>query len=263
MTAALLLVAAGAMVLLWPRPVEWTRLPSREAVRGSMHRDPVWLFALAPLVVAATIGLGAGIAVGIIAVTGIALRRRAVRRAADEHGRDELRRALSIMIAEMSVGSPMVLACASASQELASVGPTSVSTELSRMAARAELGGDPEDIVVDGAAGAGVQRLATAWAASSSRGLPMTDLLQMLRSDLIARADHAARTRAGLAGPRATAMVLALLPMLGIGLGHLMGAAPLAVLLSPGIGSILLVVGAVLVSAGVWWTDCITEKALR
>ncbi|MCF8588683.1 type II secretion system F family protein [Gordonia liuliyuniae] len=262
MTAALL-AAGGIGLLLWPRPAVWSRLPSAERHRQNRRVDPVWLFAAAPVLAAAVIGVGPGIAIGIVAVTAIALRRRSVRRAELDRRRDELRRALSFMIAEMSVGAPVVLACRSAADELAGDGPSPVSTELARMAARAELGGDPADAAAGGAGDVGIDRLATAWAASSSRGLPMADLLQMLRSDLSARADHASRTRAGLAGPRATAMVLALLPILGIGLGHLMGAAPLAVLLSPGIGAILLVVGAALVSAGVWWTNAITEKALR
>ena len=267
MNAVPLLVAGGAALLVWPGSGAGARLHLTHDGLVGRRVDPVWIFAAAPVLVAAVIGAGPGMATGIVAVTGIGLRRRSVRRAERDGRRDELRRALSFMIAEMSVGAPVVLACRSAADELARDGPSSVSAELARMAARAELGGDPADIAVGGDAGAprdaGMDRLATAWAASSTRGLPMADLLAMLRSDLSARADHASRTRAGLAGPRATAMVLALLPILGIGLGHLMGAAPLAVLLSPGIGSILLVVGAALASAGVWWTNSITEKVLR
>ncbi|WOC12628.1 type II secretion system F family protein [Gordonia sp. MP11Mi] len=263
MIAAALLAAGGIGLLLWPRPAVWSRLPTAEGRRKGRRVDLVWLFAAAPALAAAVVGVGLGIAVGIVAITAIALRRRSVRRADLDRRRDELRRALSFMIAEMSVGAPVVLACRSAADDLSGDGPSPVSTELARMAARAELGGDPADAAVGAAEDVGIDRLATAWAASSSRGLPMADLLQMLRSDLTARADHASRTRAGLAGPRATALVLALLPILGIGLGQLMGAAPLVVLLSPGIGSILLVVGAALGCAGVWWTNSITEKALR
>ena len=91
----------------------------------------------------------------------------------------------------------------------------------------------------------------------------MVALLESLRTDLVQRKDFAARTDAGLAGPRATAMVLAGLPLLGLGLGQLMGAAPLAVLLGTPLGSILLVLGVGLAAAGVLWADAIVAKAKR
>ncbi len=68
------------------------------------------------------------------------------------------------------------------------------------------------------------------------------------------------RTEAGLAGARATATVLAGLPVLGIGLGELMGAAPLQVLFGGGAGGVMLVVGTGLVALGLLWTDKITSK---
>lgn len=262
-----LLVASAAAVSVWPGTGARTRVHLTDRRRGSRRFGPIWMLAAVPILVAAVVGAGPGLAAAIVAGTGIGLRRRSMRRIGRDRRRDELRRALSFMIAEMSVGAPVVLACRSAADELVRDGPSTVSARLAQLAARAELGGDPADVAADDDAaahpGEGIGRLASAWAASSSRGLPMVDLLHMLRADLSARADHASRTRAGLAGPRATAMVLGLLPVLGIGLGHLMGAAPLGVLLSPGIGWVLSVVGASLVSAGVWWTDSITAKALR
>ena len=69
-----------------------------------------------------------------------------------------------------------------------------------------------------------------------------------------------ARTEAGLAGARATATVLAGLPVLGVGLGQLMGAAPLGILLAGGLGGIMLVVGTALVCAGLLWTDRIAAR---
>ncbi|MFC3243247.1 type II secretion system F family protein [Gordonia humi] len=234
MTVAPLLAAAGGVILLWPRPAVWRRLPARAVDRDRRVVDTMWAAAAAPLVVALLVGAAAGVAIAIATATVMGLRRRAARRADRERRRDELRRGVSVMIAEMSVGAPLSAACASAAEELSRDGPSEVAAELAQMAARVELGGDPADVVVRG--DRGVDRLAAAWAASARWGLPMIDLLQMLRSDLSARAEHVARTRAGLAGPRATAMVLAGLPMLGIGLGQLVGAHPLTVLLGPGIG---------------------------
>ncbi|GEE01458.1 hypothetical protein nbrc107696_19040 [Gordonia spumicola] len=255
MSVAPLLAAVGAAVLLWPRPAVFRRLPA--TVRRPYDVDPAWMIAAVPVVALSVAGPAPALAAGLVAATVIGVRRRAARRSAADRRDALVRRALSVMIAEMSVGAPIVHACRSAADELARDGPSAVADELARMAARAELGGDP----VDGAAG--LDRLASAWAASSGRGLPMIDLMQSLRADLTARAEHRSRTTAGLAGPRATATVLALLPVLGIGLGQAMGARPLAVLVGPGVGGILLVVGTGLAVAGVWWTIAITDKVLR
>ncbi|MDR2280993.1 MAG: type II secretion system F family protein [Gordonia sp. (in: high G+C Gram-positive bacteria)] len=218
--------------------------------------DPIWAVAGAPLLVGAGAGAAPAVASVLVAATVIGVRRRSVRRTAQELRDTQVRRALSVMIAEMSVGAPVVHACRSAADEISRDGPSEVARELARMAARAELGGEP----VDGSAG--LDRLAAAWAASAGRGLPMIDLMQSLRADLAARAEHASRTRAGLAGPRATATVLAMLPLLGVALGQAMGAEPLAVLLRPGVGGILLVIGTGLAVSGVWWTVAITEKVM-
>ncbi len=68
---------------------------------------------------------------------------------------------------------------------------------------------------------------------------------------------------AELAGPRATARMLALLPAVGIGLGYLMGAQPLTWLLSNPLGWLSLVVGVSLTAVGVWWTSAIAAKVER
>jgi tight adherence protein B len=64
-----------------------------------------------------------------------------------------------------------------------------------------------------------------------------------------------------MAGPRASGAVLAALPVVGIGLGQLMGAAPLDVLLNTGIGQGLLAIGTVLACVGVLWIAKLTAQA--
>lgn len=66
---------------------------------------------------------------------------------------------------------------------------------------------------------------------------------------------------AALAGPRATARMLALLPVLGIGLGSLLGTQPLSWLLGPGIPAFI--AGGVLAGVGAWWTHRITSGVER
>ena len=65
------------------------------------------------------------------------------------------------------------------------------------------------------------------------------------------------RVEAGLAGARATAAILAGLPLLGLLLGQALGADPVAFLLSGGAGGWLLLIGSALICAGLLWSDTI------
>jgi tight adherence protein B len=71
------------------------------------------------------------------------------------------------------------------------------------------------------------------------------------------RDDEALRREVGaqLAGARASARLLAVLPVLGILLGSSMGADPLHVLLRTPYGLVCLALGAALASLGLWWTE--------
>ncbi|MFC0313356.1 type II secretion system F family protein [Gordonia phosphorivorans] len=267
-------VAAGCLLtavalVVWPSTAparRVARLTGPPPSRRGRPRAELLAMAAVP-VLGAVLGVGVGVASAI--VVAVALSRW--RRLRDQRRRGEreaqLCRALTVMTAEMSVGAPMVGACRAAADELAeSAGaePTdsTVARELMRIAARVELGGgvDPESVPADLP---GLHRLGEAWSISVRHGLPMVALLEALRADLVQRREFAARTEAGLAGPRATAMVLAGLPLLGLGLGQLMGAAPLAVLLGTPLGSVLLVVGVGLAAAGVCWADAIVLRAKR
>ncbi|MDF3280611.1 MULTISPECIES: type II secretion system protein F [unclassified Gordonia (in: high G+C Gram-positive bacteria)] len=218
-------------------------------------------------------GIAAAVAAGLVAgVYGWRAHRRRAAEQADAR-RDDLLTALSLMIAELSVGAPPAHACAAAAAEMSAMaGATrdgvtgqadSVASALSMLAGRAELGGG---ILIDPTAAHGAdeswQRIAVAWQTSEAHGLPLADLLGSVRSDLLARKAFVERTRAGMAGPRATATVLAGLPVLGIALGQATGAQPLSTLLGGGLGGILLVGGTALVASGLLWADSIAAKVV-
>jgi tight adherence protein B len=76
-------------------------------------------------------------------------------------------------------------------------------------------------------------------------------------------AEDAARVarETALAGPRATARVLAWLPGAGVLLGYALGADPVGVLLSGGIGTVALLAAAVLVLVGRRWTTSLVRAA--
>jgi tight adherence protein B len=105
-------------------------------------------------------------------------------------------------------------------------------------------------------------RIAHSWALADRHGVPPVELLAAVHTDIRWRLTHAGRVRAQLAGPRATAAVLAALPVLGIALGELVGAGPLAVLRTGALGQLLVVVGVGLAAAGTAWTDRILRGAV-
>lgn len=66
-----------------------------------------------------------------------------------------------------------------------------------------------------------------------------------------------------LAAPRATGRLLAALPVLGIGLGYLVGADPVHTLLATGAGRLSLTVGVACALAGLIWTSRLVRAAIR
>ena len=255
------LVCVAVAALCWPSTraaQRVARLSGAAAVSRPRPGLAVVVLTGVP-VIGVVVGVGAGIAAGIVAAVVLSRRRAAAVRKARETREAELARALGVMVAEMSVGAPLVGACKAAALE---VGESPVAAELARIAAHVELGGalDPDAISEELP---GLRRLAEAWKVSDVHGLPMADLLEALRGDLVQRREFAARTQAALAGPRATATVLACLPLLGLGLGQLIGARPVAVLIGTPIGSVLLVLGVTLAAAGVTWADSIVARAAR
>ncbi|NEW53757.1 hypothetical protein GV792_27430 [Nocardia cyriacigeorgica] len=131
-------------------------------------------------------------------------------------------------------------------------------------AARSRLGGSGADGLSrpDSVISAELDRVAEAWRVAEHHGLALAELLGAARADLLGRIRFRGRTTAALAGARATATVLAGLPLLGVGLGQLMGAAPLHVLFAAPAGAYLLPLGTALACAGLLWSDEITRRVL-
>lgn len=109
---------------------------------------------------------------------------------------------------------------------------------------------------------ADVERIALAWSLAERHGVPLADLLARAHEDIRWRVRFGATVRAQLAGPRATASVLTALPLLGVGLGQLIGADPVGVLRGGVLGQALLVVGVGLAAAGVAWSERILRAAV-
>ncbi len=167
-----------------------------------------------------------------------------------------------MLVGELRIGAHPVAAFEVAAGEVD--GP--VAGSLRAVAARARLGADvaaglrsfAESSLMPGH----WERLALFWRLAQAHGLAIATLMRAAHRDIVERERFSARVDAGMAGARATAAVLAGLPVLGIGLGQLIGADPLRFLLSGGAGGWLLVAGVMLACCGLLWSDLITGRAL-
>jgi tight adherence protein B len=101
--------------------------------------------------------------------------------------------------------------------------------------------------------------LAALWEVSESSGAALATALDRLVSSGREAAAVRAELAAQLAGPRATARVLASLPVVGIGMGLLMGADPLGFLLATPWGWSCLVAAGVLETVGVVWVRALVK----
>ena len=105
--------------------------------------------------------------------------------------------------------------------------------------------------------------VAAAWATSRDCGAPIASVLDHVDADLRAYRRRSQQIAAQLAGPRTTAVLLSLLPVLGTILGTAIGAHPVRVLLTTQWGQLALLAGTGLDAAGVLWTVLIVRAAGR
>jgi tight adherence protein B len=217
--------------------------------------------ACAAVAAAVLLPLTTVLAFAVVAATAsLRFRRRLRTRRAAEEGRT-LEAALDVLVGELRVGSHPVRAFRVAADE--TVGAVAVS--LRAVAARARLGADVTAGLRAAARSSGLpahwDRLAVCWQLASDHGLAIATLMRAAQRDIAERQRFSARVSSGMAGARATAAILAGLPVLGVLLGHLIGARPLSFLLSGHAGGWLLVVGAMLACGGLLWSDRITDRA--
>lgn len=113
-----------------------------------------------------------------------------------------------------------------------------------------------------GSASAGVWlSVAACIETAEASGSPLAGVLERLAAQLESDADAAAARAVALAGPRATAQVLSVLPLAGLGLGMLMGADLIGLVLSTPLGSLCLGLGGALTVAGRWWSAQLVRSA--
>ncbi|NUS95563.1 MAG: hypothetical protein HOQ36_24655 [Nocardia sp.] len=167
---------------------------------------------------------------------------------------------LESVVAELRVGAHPSAAAAVAARETGGIAAAAFAIG----SARSRLGGSgAEGLLCPGTViAAELGRVANAWRVAERHGLALAELLSAARADLGSRIRFRSRTDASLAGARATATILAVLPLLGIGLGQLMGAHPAHVLFVSTAGRYLLPLGTGLACAGLLWADEITRRVV-
>jgi tight adherence protein B len=260
MPVALLLSLA---LLVFPSSPCGRLTPPARSRRRVSPVGPRWLVrtaGCAAVAAAVLLPLSTVLAVAVLGATVFLRyrRRRRTRRATDE-GR-MLETALDVLVGELRVGAHPVRAFRVAADETNGT----VAASLRAVAARARLGADVTAGLRTAARSSALpahwDRLAVCWQLASDQGLAIATLMRAAQRDIAERQRFSARVASGMAGARATAAILAVLPLLGVLLGQLIGARPLSFLLSGHTGGWLLVVGSTLACGGLLWSDRITDR---
>ncbi|MEV7402834.1 type II secretion system F family protein [Streptomyces sp. NPDC091267] len=130
------------------------------------------------------------------------------------------------------------------------------------VSAAARFGGDVPGALGQAARAPGLDGLAgvaACWRVTVDGGAGLAAGLDRLEGALRAERRRREELRAQLAGAWSTVAVLALLPVLGVGLGAALGADPLRVLFHSPAGLICLVTGGLLEAAGLFWAGRIVR----
>ncbi|WP_259400773.1 type II secretion system F family protein [Microbispora sp. H13382] len=165
-----------------------------------------------------------------------------------------------ILAAELSAGRPPGDALVRAVSSVSLPDPAA----LAPVVAAARDGGDVAAALSNAAparGGEGLVRLAACWRVSVAVGGGLTTLVERVCVSLREAQAHREEVAAQLSGPRATARMLAGLPVLGLLMAAGLGMNPLAFLLGGPAGFACLVVGLALDAAGVCWTHRLVARA--
>lgn len=172
----------------------------------------------------------------------------------------DLEASLRTMVGELRVGAHP----AAAAEAAAADAEGEISGALQAVAASTRLGGDLDTGIVTGESRTStaevLAQLASAWSVARCHGVPLAGVVEAVQRDVESTTRLMRQTDARMAGPRTSAGILALLPLIGIGLGEAMDAGPWEVLTTTSIGQVLLIAGALLIVAGVSWSAALTGQ---
>ncbi|MEU3949010.1 type II secretion system F family protein [Streptomyces sp. NPDC029526] len=240
-------------------PPGWSRaLGELRRIRGRLRHE--WWSLAAGLVVAA---LGASVLPAVVGAAGVPLLRR-TRLAAEQRRENERRGDAVIALCGALAGEVRAGRQPGEALQWAARDSCGLGAARATVLAAARFGGDVPDALAVAArspGAEGLRGLAACWRVAVDQGAGLAAGLDRLEAALRNERDQRADLRAQLAGARATAVMLAGLPVLGLGLGAALGTDPLHVLLHTASGLGCLAVGALLEGVGLWWVLRITRGA--
>lgn len=105
------------------------------------------------------------------------------------------------------------------------------------------------------------RQLAACWQVSEASGASLAQVLEELARYCEVEIDLLQQRQTALSGPKATGKILSWLPLLGLGLGGMMGAKPLQLLFGSWAGALLGLSGLLLALAGSYWTGRLIARA--
>ena len=261
------MAAFGALPAYGTRRLSLLRAP---AARGSA--GPTWAWPAGRAARAALLALGAlvgglvgGTALALLAVAGLLAVRRVLqgrrRRAAEQRERLRAGEACVVLAGELRAGRAPADALEAAAR--LAEGPTR--DALLAAVAAGRLGGDVPVALAHGASGSAapevLRGLSACWRVCSQAGSELAAAVDRLAEAVVARHEQDRAVETALAGPRATALVLSVLPLAGVGLAAVLGARPWHVLLGTPVGIVCLFTGCALDVLGLWWTNQLVARA--
>lgn len=251
---------------MWRGPVACGQAllaPLRERLGWRIGRELLCLPAGLVLSVAAHSVLPALAGAAAVPLVGRQLRRRARRVAAD-------RRVTAVgtlcgtVAGDLRAGRPPHTALAGAVEDDGWPDTPELVDAARLLLAAARFGGDVPEALRAAARQEGAEGLAAVaacWQVAVDGGAGLAAGLDRIAAALRAEHDQRDDLRAQLAGPRSTALMLALLPLFGVVLGAGLGADPVGTLLGTPAGLACLLAGGLLEWAGLAWTGHIVRSA--
>jgi len=259
--AAVAAAAATLLVLPGDRPASRGRRGQRLRGRGFGLPPPQrWTAryqAVAFLGAAAAVGSAAGAVPGLaVAVLGAALvtvGRQQTREEAAASDSDAWHASLLRLAMAMRSGATLAAGCRIAADGAGDSAPAAV---LRRAAGLARVGSDPASALATGpATDVTARHLAAVLRIAGELGLSPVESVARLADVEAASATSRLETRVALAGARATARMLAALPLGGVALAALVGASAPAFLFGTLAGQCCLLLGACAEAAGLLWVQ--------
>jgi tight adherence protein B len=262
------LSVAAVAVLLWPdrRARARQRLRFIGGRRTAGGRSAVRLGELPVPTTAAVISGAAAAVLSTPLVAGLAagaaflgarswLARRAERRV--ERRLASLTEGLGALAADLRSGHPLEAATAAAVEACADMESAAALARALRASDAAPAPGQDEELT------AALRRISAGVRLSARTGCSLAAVTAAVEDDLRARHRLGLELRTATAGPRASAMLLAGLPVLGLAMGSGVGADPWRVLTTTATGQVLMIVGTALELVGLSWSGHLVRRALR